>query len=220
MAPNFWRTRRTSPFPVRSQPKTSLFRYLFPKLGQRTRSRFDDFRYGHFPLFRSRTKSRIYRYLLARKARRDNYPGFFARLRHRVVQRSQPGILGRLSARGRGFWLRRLGKDEALTADAKMTSSGGWGGYGSDSGEREPGTRRRKLAGYLKAANELRQTYQQNVQDSWASRDGSQDMPGSFPDANVATGTGKQEMLIFPSYARRHVKHKVCLEDQDIAHDH
>lgn len=71
----------------------------------------------------------------------------------------------------------------------------------------ERGARRRKLAGYLKAANELRQSYQQSYglggqRDGTTSDDGNH-MPGSFPDA-TATRSGDEEMLLFPSYAVRH----------------
>lgn len=99
------------------------------------------------------------------------------------------------------------------------TRSRGWRGndsYGEEAPDfREPGTRRRKFAGYLKAANELRQTYQQSYRDSWAGRgaqaDGANDMPGAFPGAITAT-SGHDQLVIFPSYARRHVKQKVsCL---------
>lgn len=71
---------------------------------------------------------------------------------------------------------------------------------------REPGTRRKKIAGYLKAANELRQSYVQN----WGSQYGNEEeesMPGAFPDSAIVR-TDEGEMLIFPSYARRHVKTK------------
>lgn len=71
----------------------------------------------------------------------------------------------------------------------------------------ERGARRRKLAGYLKAANELRQSYQQSY-GLGGQRDGTTDadgnsMPGAFPDATV-TRSGNEEMLLFPSYAVRH----------------
>lgn len=74
----------------------------------------------------------------------------------------------------------------------------------------ESGSRRRKLAGYIRAANELRQTYQQ----SWNTRDdpyeSAEPIPGSFP-GNAAAKSGEEEMVIFPSYARRHVKQKVYI---------
>lgn len=71
----------------------------------------------------------------------------------------------------------------------------------------ERGARRRKLAGYLKAANELRQSYQQSY-GLGGQRDGTTDedgnpMPGAFPDATVSR-SGDEEMLLFPSYAVRH----------------
>jgi len=74
----------------------------------------------------------------------------------------------------------------------------------------ESGGRRKKLAGYLKAANELRQSYQQSYSQSWATRDGQDDepVPGSFPGGARAR-SGDDEMIMFPSYARRHVKQKV-----------
>ena len=70
------------------------------------------------------------------------------------------------------------------------------------------GTRRKKLADFLKSANELRQSYQQSYGLSGPS-DGSSDydnlgMPGAFPDVAIAR-SGEEEMILFPSYARRHV---------------
>ena len=72
---------------------------------------------------------------------------------------------------------------------------------------REPGTRRKKIAGYLKAANELRQSYVGNWGNRYGENESGDELPGAFPDAAVARN-GEEEMLIFPSYARRHVKHK------------
>lgn len=80
---------------------------------------------------------------------------------------------------------------------------------------REPGARRKKLAGYLKAANELRQSYMSGDGTHYGSKDGSDDMgidtPGAFPDAAVVRN-GNEEMILFPSYARQHVKSKVSKE--------
>ncbi|MCJ1238343.1 hypothetical protein MMC14_006332 [Varicellaria rhodocarpa] len=73
----------------------------------------------------------------------------------------------------------------------------------------ERGTRRRKFAGYLKAANELRQSYQQSYagrgQDDGGVDDYDQGIPGAFPDVAIARN-GDEEMVLFPSYARRHVE--------------
>ncbi|KAL4736236.1 hypothetical protein BDV11DRAFT_194363 [Aspergillus similis] len=76
-------------------------------------------------------------------------------------------------------------------------------GYGNG---RERGARRKKVFEYLKAANELRQSYAA----SWtAQRNASRDLgdeslntPGAFPDVEIAR-SGDEEMVIFPSYARR-----------------
>ncbi|CAF9925991.1 hypothetical protein IMSHALPRED_006840 [Imshaugia aleurites] len=75
----------------------------------------------------------------------------------------------------------------------------------------ERGARRRKLAGYLKAANELRQSYQQSYglggqRDGTTNEDGNH-MPGAFPDPTVSR-SGDEEMLLFPSYAVRHAVRK------------
>lgn len=77
-------------------------------------------------------------------------------------------------------------------------------------GQRESGTRRRKLAGYLKAANELRQTYTQQYAPSWRAEENykfEDDTPGGFPDAAIVR-SGEEEMILFPSYARKHIKRK------------
>jgi phosphatidate phosphatase APP1 len=72
--------------------------------------------------------------------------------------------------------------------------------YGSE--DRVPGRRRQKVFGYLKAANELRQSYQ----NQWNQRrDSDDDMPGSFPDVEIVRN-GDEEMVLFPSYARKHIK--------------
>jgi hypothetical protein len=71
---------------------------------------------------------------------------------------------------------------------------------------KEPGARRKKLAGYLKAANDLRSSY-------WAggdttSRAGDETHDNPFPDASIVKH-GNAEMILFPSYARKHIKVKV-----------
>lgn len=86
-----------------------------------------------------------------------------------------------------------------------MTSYG-YGGGGGDGGQRIPGSRREKVRGFLRAANEVRQSYQAQIEQRLqASDDGS--MPGDFPDVEIVR-SGREEMLLFPSYARRHIKRK------------
>lgn len=62
--------------------------------------------------------------------------------------------------------------------------------------------------GYLKAANELRQSY--FSQDVGQGTHHVEDGPGAFPDAAVVR-SGNEEMILFPSYARRHVQNKVSI---------
>lgn len=68
------------------------------------------------------------------------------------------------------------------------------------------GSRRRKIAGYLKAANDLRQSYQQsyglNRHHNDETDENGSGIPGAFPDLAVVRH-GDEEMVLFPSYARR-----------------
>ncbi|KAL8809146.1 MAG: hypothetical protein Q9200_003670, partial [Gallowayella weberi] len=79
--------------------------------------------------------------------------------------------------------------------------------YGSDTETAlGKGTRRKKLAGLIKSANELRQSYTQSYGvggHDGASDNDSSGMPGAFPDVAIAR-SGDEEMILFPSYARRH----------------
>ncbi|KAJ5148205.1 hypothetical protein N7526_001557 [Penicillium atrosanguineum] len=74
-------------------------------------------------------------------------------------------------------------------------------GVGSGDGN---GGRRRKVYGYFKAANELRQAYQAqwtSQKNEYSSED-YYNTPGAFPDVEIAR-SGDEEMVLFPSYARR-----------------
>jgi phosphatidate phosphatase APP1 len=84
-----------------------------------------------------------------------------------------------------------------------MAQSGLSSTWGAGSGD-GAGSRRRKVYEYFKAANELRQAYQ----SQWSSQRNelnSEDYyntPGAFPDVEIAR-SGDEEMVLFPSYARR-----------------
>ena len=70
------------------------------------------------------------------------------------------------------------------------------------------GTRRKKFAGYLRAANEMRQSYTQaylgsGTRSEFEEDDG--DIPGAFPNLKVSR-SGNEELVLFPSYARQHTK--------------
>ncbi|TAQ85685.1 Phosphatidate phosphatase/4-nitrophenylphosphatase [Chlorociboria aeruginascens] len=107
------------------------------------------------------------------------------------------------------FGLRKIDND---TKSKRLTMSGSMPGFGDGDGVvaegRERGARRRKLAGYLKAANDIRQSYRQSYTQKWENgelQDNSLDIPGSFPDVAIASH-GDEQLVLFPSYAKRHTK--------------
>jgi hypothetical protein len=81
-------------------------------------------------------------------------------------------------------------------------SSGDQSGSGYDtSGSGPPDrSRRKKLAGYLRAANELRQNYQAQLPGRRERSDSVElpAIPGSFPDVSIATH-GHEQLVLFPS---------------------
>ncbi|KAL1606719.1 hypothetical protein SLS60_004126 [Paraconiothyrium brasiliense] len=192
------------PKPFRPKPSahgsSSFLRYLFPHASQRARAHLTKFRHETLPSFN--TQYRIHKYIVYRQARKLSKPGLLQRLRGHTRT-----LLGsnRLEHEAR---LRR----QKLTKTATSGESQGKAmSYQDSYAPREPGARRRKLAGYLKAANELRQTYQQQYAPNWsrseATYDYEDDTPGSFPDAAIVR-SGEEEMVLFPSYARKHIKRK------------
>ena len=92
------------------------------------------------------------------------------------------------------------------------------GGYGNENSLatqiRERGTRRKKFAGYLRTANELRLSYQSSYGPSWNyERDSewTEEQDGEYgplPDGALVR-TEEEEILIFPSYAKKHTRRKV-----------
>jgi phosphatidate phosphatase APP1 len=85
---------------------------------------------------------------------------------------------------------------------AQSGLSSTWGAGGAD-GANGPGSRRKKVYEYFKAANELRQAY--TSQWSGQRNDHDEDYyntPGAFPDVEIAR-SGDEEMVLFPSYARK-----------------
>ncbi|KAL4963587.1 uncharacterized protein BDV14DRAFT_190863 [Aspergillus stella-maris] len=208
------------------RPKRSrfsrFFRYIFgPHAGRRARLRLWSFRHETLPAFRHRAQARVYQVLVqrqARLARRAKNQGGRLGLKEFLVgqkrrrRRGVGGLVGGLlvpfekTAHEAGKRLPGAGKGAASMSDYEPSSSSTWSsGYGYG-GRREPGARRKKMFEYLKAANDLRQSYAA----SWtAQRNASRDLgdeymntPGAFPDVEIAR-SGDEEMLIFPSYARR-----------------
>ncbi|KAI8625642.1 hypothetical protein F5Y19DRAFT_262021 [Xylariaceae sp. FL1651] len=100
-----------------------------------------------------------------------------------------------------------------------MTSMSGYGvgsgNYGTEGG-RERGARRKKLAAMAGsvyragavAVNEIRESYNQTRSSEIDTPEASKiTIPGSFPDVAIIT-KGNEQMVLFPSYAKRHVKER------------
>jgi phosphatidate phosphatase APP1 len=71
--------------------------------------------------------------------------------------------------------------------------------------ERQPGATRAKLHGYLSG---MKETYQQNYAGTFRGiEDFDKGMEDVYPDANITRSrNGEEEMIVFPSYSRRHMK--------------
>ncbi|KAI1121551.1 hypothetical protein F5Y10DRAFT_282403 [Nemania abortiva] len=91
----------------------------------------------------------------------------------------------------------------------------GSGNYGVDGG-RERGARRKKLAAMAASAyragavavNEIKESYNQTRSSEIDTPEMSKiTIPGSFPDVAIVT-KGNEQMVLFPSYAKRHVREK------------
>ncbi|CAI6268564.1 unnamed protein product [Periconia digitata] len=180
---------------------SSFLRYLIPP---QARAHLSRLRHETFPSLRHRAQSRIYKYIVYRQTGKlQKSPGLLQRLRGST--RKLLGSNNRLDHEVR-LRRQRLTQDSNIEEKIPRAMS-----YQESYAPREPGSRRRKLAGYLKAANELRQTYQQQYAPTWTRSDQSYDYgdetPGGFQDAAVVR-SGEEEMILFPSYARKHVKRK------------
>ena len=180
--------------PTRPNSSFSLFRFLFPLTRQRAKARLLALRHEALPHYRHQAQSHIYRFIVKHQ--------------HRNRQRRDAGtsILGRLAGR-RSRQLSASPPNNALPSRGVMSQQVDLRDDGSGHGSApEGGSRRRKIAGYLKAANDLRQSYQQSYglsrhHDDETDENGS-GIPGAFPDLASARH-GKEEMVLFPSYARR-----------------
>ncbi|KAF1831550.1 hypothetical protein BDW02DRAFT_531603 [Decorospora gaudefroyi] len=182
---------------------SSLVRFLFPQTRARARFHLAKFRHDTLPALRHGAQSRIYRYIVYRQ-------GLKLKGRRSILQR----LRGYTRSLGSTSYLEdaaRLRRQQIVKRPEQKELGQREMTYQESYEARDPGSRRRKLAGYLKAANEIRQTYTQQYAPNWSSKeaqyDYEEDAPGSFPDAAVVR-SGEEEMILFPSYARRHVKRK------------
>ncbi|RDW89797.1 phosphatidate phosphatase App1 family protein [Aspergillus mulundensis] len=198
---------------------SQLLRLIFgPHAGLRAHLRLWNFRHETIPAVRHRAQAKVYRALLRHQARLEKRTrvgklGLTELFRGKRRRRGVSGLVGGLlvpfekaaHAAGKAE-APRGGKRAVSMSDYGSSSSSTWSsGYGYNNG-RERGARRKKVFEYLKAANELRQSYAA----SWtAQRNATRDLgdeymntPGAFPDVEIAR-SGDEEMVIFPSYARR-----------------
>ncbi|KAI9834811.1 MAG: hypothetical protein M1838_005481, partial [Thelocarpon superellum] len=174
----------------------------------RARARLFDFRHETLPLYRQQVQSRLYRFLIdrqtQRRQRRADAKGWTPLWRHRRHRLSSRLAEDAGPARRK---MTPVGTSEAGVGVGPMARTESSISLVPADG-RDRGARRRKLAGYLKAANELRQTYQQSY-TARGQRNESDEIdpgiPGAFPDVSIVR-SGDEEMVLFPSYARRHVK--------------
>ena len=196
--------------PFRRKPSAhgpeSLLRFLFPRTRARARihlSKLSKLGHDTLPLLKHSAQSRIYKYILDRQALKlKGKQTIVQRLRGYTRKLGGTDYLEDAARVRRQQIAKRTGKNDS--GEEAMT-------YQESYEAREPGSRRRKLAGYLKAANEIRQTYTSQYTSNWSSKetqyDYDDDTPGAFPDAAIVR-SGREEMILFPSYARRHVKRK------------
>lgn len=176
----------------------SFFRYLFPQIRRRIGARLDNFQDNTKFHVRHQIQSRILRYLNQRKLKKE--------------LRKTNSISVSLRGRLRSFLLGSARGDATRGVNPGMNSGYSSAGYRAavqDGTSGETGGRRRKLAGYLRAANELRQTYQQSWNSKEDPYENTESIPGAFP-GNAAAKSSEEEMVIFPSYAKRHIKQEVA----------
>ncbi|KAF7561853.1 hypothetical protein G7046_g2278 [Stylonectria norvegica] len=193
----------------RSHPrhKQSLFRLLFPRtVRDQYRERLLGFHLETLPYLKHNFQSRVYRYILERQRRRaekSRIVDIVARQGRRLLlgpQRSRP--LNYVKDRQRGLVARKMSAPGASSA-----------GYGSD---RERGFRRKRLAAMAgslyrtgqQAVTEIRESYTQTRargMDGDHNNHGRIHIPGAFPDVAI-TVQGGDQMVLFPSYAKRHTR--------------
>ncbi|KAH6618585.1 hypothetical protein C7974DRAFT_465258 [Boeremia exigua] len=192
----FWKSDQIQPIPpaLAGEEMKELGSRIWDEIVEALKKDLSKLRQKTLPSLKHRAQSRIYKYIVYRQAKKlGKKAGLLQRLRGHARKLLGNGYLEN-EAR-----LRR--RNLAKSTDGSMSSYQG----------AESGSRRRKLAGYLKAANEIRQTYTQQYAPGWSSREANydyeDDTPGSFPDAAIVR-SGEEEMILFPSYARKHIKRK------------
>lgn len=184
----------------------------------RLRSSLSLLRFLLYPGLGSRFQARIYRLVVAAntRIRRSSTPA------HLRLPKPLPK---RAHLEWKNYRCERATHPRTRTAhkttntDTMQTSGdagAGWGDYyrqftgAADPPEagRQPGGRRQKIAGFLKSANELRQSYYQGYANRSSEVDKelddfTGDQPtNSWPEVEVMR-SGDEELVLYPSYARR-----------------
>lgn len=211
--------------------KQSLFRYLFPHVGKSLRERYRErlvtFHLDTLPYYKHRLQSRIYRYILSRQSRRlakTRWVDRIAQSSRRLLLGPAPKSKSRPKSKPHPPSKKIKGQHKGDDAHVRALESGennssrkmSYSGYGPSSGFAEPGSRRKKMAAIAKSiynagaatATEIRNQYDNTrVRGVVDVNDESYktSIPGSFPDVAIVT-RGQEEMVIFPSYAKKHVR--------------
>ncbi|KAI0127418.1 hypothetical protein BJ170DRAFT_733085 [Xylariales sp. AK1849] len=208
--------------PPKPQPhhKTSLLRYLFSRsIRDRYRERLIDFRLDTLPYYKHRFQSRIYQFILSRQRRRREQSRLVDYARRLLLGPSNPTVPSALRGRhatnaGKGDKSRSIMSYMPGYGSGNGIGSGG-GGYGSDDGRGQGGRRRRlaAMAGRVYSAgasamSEIKESYNQTRTAQIDTPELAKiTIPGSFPDVTIVH-KGNEQMVLFPSYAKRHVKSK------------
>ncbi|KAG6036349.1 hypothetical protein E4U41_005741, partial [Claviceps citrina] len=206
---------RARPVHAHSRHGRTILRYLFPRaIRDRYRERLLDFQLDTLPLVKHRLQSGLYRFLAHRPRTRAERSSRILDLVARQSRRIPPNV--------------KASPRDALNnpSPSKMPPYAGFSpNYGHDANhvqqqdacERgERGFRRRRLAAMAgslyrsgqQAVTDLRDSYMQSrgirgVDDSGANE--SMHIPGAFPDVAI-TSRGNEQMVLFPSYGKRHTK--------------
>ncbi|KAK3942358.1 ATP-dependent RNA helicase DRS1 [Diplogelasinospora grovesii] len=207
--------------------RSSLLRYLFPpSVRERYRERLLDFRLETLPHYKRRLQSRIYRFLVERQRKRRSGTRLVDLVRRhggRILLGPEP----RQPTRPQRFLRQKKDKDAHASArpptkDGTYYGSGGagvpvggiGGGDGSADGpSQERGSRRRRLAAMagsvyragVAAASELKEQYNNTRTRGAEIPEHHMSIPGAFPQVSIIT-KGDEQMVLFPSYAKRHIK--------------
>ncbi|KAK3322615.1 hypothetical protein B0H66DRAFT_473176, partial [Apodospora peruviana] len=192
---------------------------LFPAaVRERYRERFLSFRFEILPRYKHRLQSRIYRYIVERQQRQRQRSRDQNRLVDRVRRQSRRVLFGTSPKEPlAGRSLPSIGDANALLTRTKRQRThapdGKYGAPAAGGGNGNGGGRRKKLAAMAgslyragaAAASEIKEQYNNTRIRGVESPDTQISIPRSFPQVSIIH-KGEEQMVLFPSYAKRHVK--------------